>query len=699
MSNSKKNDAIRLPDDPHALHEALLASLATLDQWTGFRADYSALHATLTTLPAKVRHPVVVPLGPLAFMPGHLVHTNEITVLLGDNWFVERSAAQAAAIVERRIEFVDQKLDEARDTAAAIRAKREEMASGAKRAAMAAAAAVAVRPVADTIVERLRPAHAPPLPLTPPAASSKGQAPGAAPAATPRSSSPGKRSKKPSTAAFARTAPPAAASAPAAPTAPAKPTVAVVESTVTNQNASAPVYFGPPRPPATGASRLSPRRGTATPSHSGVQELDLNEDGLPFMDIMEEVPPEDGHALMPSTTQYSARDLAAAHRAMEKARNLGGSSSTPVVLTSSWPVRSASPPRQQQQKQSQKQKKHQQKQKQQGQALPDHEDQLAPRKSSLKKTPSATDLARHVRFAVPAGPTSGSDTSTESDTEPDEELARHIAGSTGAAAAGAATTGDAELEDGEVSDHDHRAEKPVAGNRRPIADTIVERAPPPPRPSRSLAAAAATSPTDDSDDTRDEDNEDPLAYDMHHREVAHAYASSRSRIASQMRHRSDVMLPESELGELAGTQADRSRFARSVSATAVAVGRLDPSASSTDWRAEIQEGNSAPGVQERRAMYSEYLQYLDDGDKGGEQQQHQLQQRAQKPVPTPAAPASLRGGRTPIRVPTTSAPVAAAAPTPAAPTTTTAATTSPASTGEPPKRVSKFKQARDSARR
>ena len=28
-----------------------------------------------------------VPFGPLAFMPGKMVHTNEITVLLGDNWF------------------------------------------------------------------------------------------------------------------------------------------------------------------------------------------------------------------------------------------------------------------------------------------------------------------------------------------------------------------------------------------------------------------------------------------------------------------------------------------------------------------------------------------------------------------------------------------------------------------------------------
>lgn len=35
-------------------------------------------------------------------MPGKLVHTNEVTVLLGDNWFSKCSAKQAVALVEHR---------------------------------------------------------------------------------------------------------------------------------------------------------------------------------------------------------------------------------------------------------------------------------------------------------------------------------------------------------------------------------------------------------------------------------------------------------------------------------------------------------------------------------------------------------------------------------------------------------------------
>ncbi|KAI9175559.1 uri1, prefoldin-like chaperone [Blastocladiella emersonii ATCC 22665] len=107
------------------------SAAATLAQWAGFRDDYAALRPTLAALPAKTAHPVMVPLGPLAFMPGTLVHTNEITVLLGDNWFVERSAAQAVEIVDRRIALIDEKLHEARavlgeDAPAAPAAEEEE---------------------------------------------------------------------------------------------------------------------------------------------------------------------------------------------------------------------------------------------------------------------------------------------------------------------------------------------------------------------------------------------------------------------------------------------------------------------------------------------------------------------------------------------------------------------------------------------
>lgn len=72
-------------------------------QLTKFKEDYEALKARLETLPDKVSHEVMVPFGKLAFIPGRVKHTNEILCLLGDNWFVERSAKQSAQIVDRRI--------------------------------------------------------------------------------------------------------------------------------------------------------------------------------------------------------------------------------------------------------------------------------------------------------------------------------------------------------------------------------------------------------------------------------------------------------------------------------------------------------------------------------------------------------------------------------------------------------------------
>ena len=45
-------------------------------------------------------------------MQGKLVHTNEILVLLGDNWFVEKSAKQACDLIDRRLVNIDNYLQD-----------------------------------------------------------------------------------------------------------------------------------------------------------------------------------------------------------------------------------------------------------------------------------------------------------------------------------------------------------------------------------------------------------------------------------------------------------------------------------------------------------------------------------------------------------------------------------------------------------
>lgn len=83
-----------------------------IQHWEKVDNDYSALQERLRTLPDKLSYDVMVPFGPLAFMPGKLVHTNEVTVLLGDNWFAKCSAKQAVGLVEHRKEHVRKTIDD-----------------------------------------------------------------------------------------------------------------------------------------------------------------------------------------------------------------------------------------------------------------------------------------------------------------------------------------------------------------------------------------------------------------------------------------------------------------------------------------------------------------------------------------------------------------------------------------------------------
>lgn len=83
-----------------------------INHWKKVSGDYAALKDRLETLPDQLSYDIMVPFGPLAFMPGKLVHTNEVTVLLGDNWFAKCSAKQAQKLVDHRAKYVKHELDE-----------------------------------------------------------------------------------------------------------------------------------------------------------------------------------------------------------------------------------------------------------------------------------------------------------------------------------------------------------------------------------------------------------------------------------------------------------------------------------------------------------------------------------------------------------------------------------------------------------
>ena len=83
--------------------------------WSKHKEEYQKLKSVLSKLNDKTHHRTMVPLGSKAYMEGNLVHTNEIMVLLGDNWFAERSTAQASEICDRRIRKCDERITKLND--------------------------------------------------------------------------------------------------------------------------------------------------------------------------------------------------------------------------------------------------------------------------------------------------------------------------------------------------------------------------------------------------------------------------------------------------------------------------------------------------------------------------------------------------------------------------------------------------------
>jgi prefoldin alpha subunit len=76
--------------------------------------DYSELKTTLQNLPSKTKHQIMVPLGKMGFIPGYLHRTNEVLCQLGDEYYAEQSASEACEIIDRRLAYLEQNMNETR---------------------------------------------------------------------------------------------------------------------------------------------------------------------------------------------------------------------------------------------------------------------------------------------------------------------------------------------------------------------------------------------------------------------------------------------------------------------------------------------------------------------------------------------------------------------------------------------------------
>ncbi|OMO62769.1 Prefoldin subunit [Corchorus capsularis] len=80
------------------VEEALSEKQSELNQLREFIADNTSLIN-------------LVPFGKAAFFPGRLIHTNEFLVLVGENYYVERTAKQTVDILKRRGKSLESKVD------------------------------------------------------------------------------------------------------------------------------------------------------------------------------------------------------------------------------------------------------------------------------------------------------------------------------------------------------------------------------------------------------------------------------------------------------------------------------------------------------------------------------------------------------------------------------------------------------------
>ncbi|XP_022726390.1 RNA polymerase II subunit 5-mediating protein homolog isoform X2 [Durio zibethinus] len=91
--------------------ETLSEKQNEMNQLREFIADNTSLINLVQKLPEELHHDIMVPFGKAAFFPGRLIHTNEFLVLLGESYYVERTAKQTVEILKRRGKSLESKMD------------------------------------------------------------------------------------------------------------------------------------------------------------------------------------------------------------------------------------------------------------------------------------------------------------------------------------------------------------------------------------------------------------------------------------------------------------------------------------------------------------------------------------------------------------------------------------------------------------
>lgn len=87
--------------------------LKNIELFTKYIEDYECLKSRLKNFSDQTTHEIMVPVAgtKLAFFPGYIHHTNELMMLIGENYFVEKSNKEAFEFIDRRIKLCNSKLE------------------------------------------------------------------------------------------------------------------------------------------------------------------------------------------------------------------------------------------------------------------------------------------------------------------------------------------------------------------------------------------------------------------------------------------------------------------------------------------------------------------------------------------------------------------------------------------------------------
>jgi prefoldin alpha subunit len=105
------------------VHRAIKAQEEQLSQVATARGQLQQTIQMLEELPGRLRHPAMIPLGKHAFFPGQLTRTNEVMVHLGDQYYVETTAATARGILQRKLEVLSSGVSKAEQQLQALKGR------------------------------------------------------------------------------------------------------------------------------------------------------------------------------------------------------------------------------------------------------------------------------------------------------------------------------------------------------------------------------------------------------------------------------------------------------------------------------------------------------------------------------------------------------------------------------------------------